>query len=78
MHNNTMTFKVFRIKTDTDNKNITDLERVLNEFEVDLDTKDMQINHMLTASPKSIGDNTLLIVHYGPKPAEEIIGTESL
>ena len=52
-----MTFKVFRIKTDTDNKNITDLERVLNEFEVDLDTKDMQINHMLTASPKSIGDN---------------------
>ena len=73
-----MTFKVFRIKTDTDNKNITDLERVLNEFEVDLDTKDMQINHMLTASPKSIGDNILLIVHYEPKPAEEIIGTESL
>ncbi len=60
-----MTFKVFRIKTDTDNKNITDLECVLNEFEVDLDTKDMQINHMLTASPKSIGDNILLIVHYG-------------
>ena len=73
-----MTFKVFSIKTDTDNKNITDLERVLNEFEVDLDTKDMQINHMLTASPKSIGDNILLIVHYEPKPAEEIIGTESL
>lgn len=73
-----MTFKVFRIKTDTDNKNITDLERVLNEFEVDLDTKDMQINHMLTASPKSIGDNILSIVHYGPKLAEEIIGTESL
>jgi hypothetical protein len=46
-----MTFKVFRIKTDTDNKNITDLERILNEFEVDLDTKDMQINHMLTTSP---------------------------
>ncbi len=58
-----MTFKVFRIKTDTDNKNITDLERILNEFEVDLDTKDMQINHMLTTSPKSIGDNILLIVH---------------
>jgi hypothetical protein len=73
-----MTFKVFRIKTDTDNKNITDLERILNEFEVDLDTKDMQINHMLTTSPKSIGDNILLIVHYGPKPAKEIIGTESL
>jgi hypothetical protein len=73
-----MTFKVFRINTDTDNKNITDLERVLNEFEVDLDTKDMQINHMLTTSPKSIEDNILLIVHYGPKPAEEIIGTESL
>jgi hypothetical protein len=61
-----MTFKVFRMKTDTDNKNITDL-----------DNKDMQINHMLTTSPKSIGDNILLIVHYGPKPAEEIIGTES-
>jgi hypothetical protein len=73
-----MTFKVFRIKTDTDNKNITDLERILNEFEVDLDTKDMQINHMLTTSPKSIGDNILLKAHYGPKPAEEIIGTESL
>ena len=41
-----MTFKVFRIKTDADNKNVTDLERVLNEFEVDLDTKDIQINHM--------------------------------
>jgi hypothetical protein len=40
----------------------------------------MQINHMLITSPKSIGDNILLIVHYGPKPAEEIIGigTESL
>ena len=73
-----MTFKVFRIKTDTDNKNITDLERILNEFEADLDTKDMQINHMLTASPKSIGDNILLIIQYGPKPAEEIIGTENL
>ena len=73
-----MTFKVFRIKTDTDNKNITDLERILNEFEADLDTKDIQINHMLTTSPKSIGDNILLIVHYGPKPAEEIIGTENL
>jgi hypothetical protein len=73
-----MTFKVFRIKTDTDNKNIMDLERILNEFEVDLDTKDMQINHMLTTSLKSISDNILLIVHYGPKPAEEIIGTESL
>jgi hypothetical protein len=74
-----MTFKVFRIKTDTDNKNITDLEHILNEFEVDLDTKDMQINnHMLTTSPKSIGDNILLIAHYRPKPAEEIIGTESL
>jgi hypothetical protein len=73
-----MTFKVFRIKMDTDNKSITDLEHILNEFEVDLDTKDMQINHMLTTSPKSIGDNILLIVHYGPKPAEEIIGTESL
>jgi hypothetical protein len=73
-----MIFKVFRIKTDTDNKNITDLERILNEFEVDLDTKDMQINHMLTTSLKSISDNILLIIHYGPKPAEEIIGTESL
>ena len=73
-----MTFKVFCIKTDTDNKNITDLERILNEFEADLDTKDMQINHMLTTSPKSIGDKRLLIVHYGPKPAEEIIGTENL
>jgi hypothetical protein len=71
-----MTFKVFRIKTDTDNKNITDLERVLNEFEVDLDTKDMQINHMLTTSPKATGDNILLIIHYGPKPKEEI--TENL
>jgi hypothetical protein len=38
----------------------------------------MQINHILTTSPKSIGDNILLIVHYGPKPAEEIIGTETL
>jgi hypothetical protein len=66
-----MIFKVFRIKTDTDNKNITDLERILNEFEVDLDTKDMQINHMLTTSLKSISDNILLIIHYGPKPAEE-------
>jgi hypothetical protein len=47
-----MTFKVFRIKTDNDNRNIMDLERVLNEFEVDLDTKDMQINQMLTSSPK--------------------------
>lgn len=74
-----MIFKVFRIKADTDNKNITDLERILNEFEADLDTKDMQINHMLTTSPKSIGDNILLIIHYGPKPAEEIIiGTENL
>jgi hypothetical protein len=72
-----MTFKVFRIKTDTDNKNITDLERVLNEFEIDLDTKDMQINHMLTTSPESIGDGVLLIIHYGPKPTEEIIGTET-
>jgi hypothetical protein len=73
-----MTFKVFCIKTDADNKNIADLERVLNECEVDLDTKDMQINHMLTTSPKSTGDNILLIVQYGPKPKEEIIGTESL
>ena len=73
-----MTFKVFRIKTDTDNKNITDLERVLNEFEIDLDTKDMQINHMLTTSPESIGNDILLIVQYGPKPKKEITGTESL
>lgn len=71
-----MTFKVFHIKTDSDNKNVTDLERILNEFEVDLDTKDMQINHIITA-PKSIDDNILLIVHCGPKPAEEIIGTEN-
>jgi hypothetical protein len=73
-----MTFKVFRIKTDADNKNIMDLERVLNEFEVDLDTKDLQINHMLTTSPESIGDDVLLIIQYGPKPTEEITGTESL
>jgi hypothetical protein len=72
-----MAFKIFRINTTVDNKNITDLERVLNEFEVELDTKDMQINHMLTTSPESSGNDILFIVHYGPKPAEEIIGTES-
>lgn len=70
-----MTFKVFRI-TDADNKNITDLERISNEFETDLDTKDMQINHMLTTSPILIGDNILLIIQYGPKSKKEI--TESL
>jgi hypothetical protein len=31
-----MTFKVFRIKTDADGKNATDIERILNEFETDL------------------------------------------
>jgi hypothetical protein len=36
----------------------------------------MQINHMLTTSPKSTGDDVLLIIHYGPKPKEEI--TENL
>jgi hypothetical protein len=71
-----MTFKVFRIKTDADGKNATDIERVLNEFETDLETKDMQINLMLTTSPKSMSDNILLIIHYGPKPKEEI--TEGL
>jgi hypothetical protein len=69
-------FKVFRIKTDADGKNATDIERILNEFEAELDTKDMQINNMLTTSPKSIGDNILLIIQYGPKPKEEI--TENL
>jgi hypothetical protein len=73
-----MTFKVFRINTAADNKNITDLEQVLNEFEVELDTKDMQINHILTASPESIGKDILLIIQYGPKPKKEITGTESL
>jgi len=68
-------FKVFRIKTDADGKNAMDIERVLNEFETDLDTKDMQINHMLTTS-KSTGDNILLIIQYGPKTKEEI--TEGL
>ena len=68
-------FKVFRIKTDADGKNATNIERVLNEFEIDLDTNDMQINHMLTTS-KSTGDNTLLIIRYGPKTKEEI--TEGL
>ena len=71
-----MIFKVFRIKTDADGKNATDIERILNEFEAELDTKDMQINNMLTTSPKSIGDNILLIIQYGPKPKEEI--TENL
>jgi hypothetical protein len=60
-----------------DNKNITDLEQVLNKFEVELDTKDMQINHMLTKSPESVGDDILLIIQYGPKSKEEIIGTET-
>jgi hypothetical protein len=69
-------FKVFLIKTDADGKNATDIERILNEFEAELDTKDMQINNMLTTSPKSIGDNILLIIQYGPKPKEEI--TENL
>ncbi|MDQ3840559.1 MAG: hypothetical protein M3297_14975 [Thermoproteota archaeon] len=71
-----MIFKVFLIKTDADGKNATDIERILNEFEAELDTKDMQINNMLTTSPKSIGDNILLIIQYGPKPKEEI--TENL
>lgn len=66
-----MTFKVFRI-TDADNNNITDLERISNEFETDLDIKDMQI----TTSPILIGDNILLIIQYGPKSKKEI--TESL
>lgn len=66
-----MTFKVFRI-TDADNKNVTDLERISNEFETDLDIKDMQI----TTSPILIGDNILLIIQYGPKSKKEI--TESL
>jgi hypothetical protein len=57
-----MAFKVFRINTAPDNKNITDLEQVLNEFEVELDIKDMQINHMLTTSPELIGNDILLIV----------------
>jgi hypothetical protein len=59
-------------KTEADGKNATDLERILNELETDLDTKDMQmqINNLLTTSPKSIGDNILLIIHYGPKPKE--------
>jgi hypothetical protein len=56
-----MTFKVFRIKTDANGKNATDIERILNEFR-ELDTKDMQIDHMLTTSPKSIGDNILFII----------------
>jgi hypothetical protein len=70
-----VTFKVFRIKIDADGKNATDIERILNEFELEMDTKDMQINHMVTTAPKSIGDNILLIVHCGPKPKEAI--TES-
>jgi hypothetical protein len=73
-----MAFKVFRINTAVDNKNITDLERILNEFEVELDTKDMQINYMLTTSPEAIGNDILLIVQYGPKPKKEITRTESL
>jgi hypothetical protein len=35
-----------------------------------MDTKNMQINHMMTTAPKSNGDNILLIIHCGPKITE--------
>ena len=65
-----MTFKIFRIKEDLlKDKNRERFEHDLNEFEADLDTKDMQINNM------AILMNSILIVHYVPKPPKEIIGT---
>jgi hypothetical protein len=58
-----MTFKLFRIKEDLlKDKNRERFEHDLNEFEADLDTKNMQINHVVTLV------NSILIVQYRPKP----------
>jgi poly(3-hydroxyalkanoate) synthetase len=74
-----MTFKVFGIETDPNDKNRERLEHDLNAFETELDNNDLQINHILTTPTKWVKDNKVfLIVQYGPKPKEVIIGTESI
>lgn len=62
-----MTFRVFRIKTNTKGNNLPDLERLLNDFETDLNEESMKINHMLTTAPVYQDNHVLLIMQYGPK-----------
>jgi hypothetical protein len=62
-----MTFKVFRMKPDTKDKNAKKLEGDLNAFEAELDKVNMQMTHMLTTSRIWQDNHILLIIRYGPK-----------